>query len=126
VSFGSDAYTALLKLIKAQYGSLLFEILDYVLAKNRLSDMVYFQSDLLILHHKFAKGGLNFKGFVAPSDDELVSKKEKSGPREVVDTKNLPPWEKDEVLRNYRWKNCKKMIVCPKYRREFPLNGVQR
>jgi len=108
VTFDSDRYSALLKLIRAQYDRLLFEILDFVLSRNRLSDLVYFQSDLLILHHKFAKGGLNFKGFVPPSDDEQTAKKEKKEPREVVDTKNLPPWQKDEVLRRYKMDKLQK------------------
>jgi DNA polymerase III subunit gamma/tau len=109
VSVGGEKYVALLKLIKAQYSSLLFEMLDYVLAKNRLSDLVYFQSDLLILHHKFAKGGLNFKGFVPPVEDEQAQKRESKGTvREVVDTKNLPPWERDEVLRRYKMEKLQK------------------
>jgi len=101
VPVGSEAYCALLKQIRAQYASMLFEILDFMLAKNRLSDQIFFQSDLLILHHKFAKGGLDFKGFVPPVAEQ-VSKKEKNETREVLDTKNLPPWKKDEVLRKHK------------------------
>jgi DNA polymerase III subunit gamma/tau len=108
VPFDSERYSSLLKLIKAQYESLLFEILDFILSKNRLSDLVYFQSDLLILHHKFAKGGLNFKGFVPPVDDEQGAKKEKKESREVTDTKNLPPWQRDEVLRKLRMEKLQK------------------
>ena len=112
VPVGSEAYGSLLKLLKAQYASLLFEMLDFMLAKNRLSDLVFFQSDLLILHHKFAKGGLDFKGFVPP-DDEQVSKKETES-REVLDTKNLPPWKKDEALRQYKLEKLQKGEVTSK------------
>ena len=86
ISHGSEQYNALMKSLRSQYSSVLFEILDFILAKNRLSDLVFFQSDFLILHHKFSKGGLNFKGFTPPQEDEQGSKKEtKKEPREVIE-----------------------------------------
>jgi DNA polymerase III subunit gamma/tau len=111
ISHGSEQYNALMKSLRSQYSSVLFEILDFILAKNRLSDLVFFQSDFLILHHKFSKGGLNFKGFTPPQEDEQGSKKEtKKEPREVIDTKNLPPWQKEDVLRNYKQSKILKEI----------------
>jgi DNA polymerase III subunit gamma/tau len=104
ISYESSLYTALTKQMHTQYGKLLFEMLDYILSKNKLSDFIFFQSDLLILHHKFAKGGLNFKGFTPQQEDEdPVPKKEKQ-PRELLDNKSLSAWQKDEAMRKLKAK----------------------
>jgi len=109
IPFSSETYTELLKALKNQYNTVLFEMLDFILAKNRLSDVVFFESDLLIMHHKFSKGGLNFKGFTAPAEEEPVTRKElKNGPREIVDTKNLQPWQTEDVLRKFKMDRLKK------------------
>lgn len=103
------AYVDLLKRMKTQYGGLLFEMLDYILAKTRLSDITFFQSDVLIMHHKFVKGGMDFKSFPAPSEEEQGSVK-KVESREIVDTKNLPPWQRDDLVRQYKMDKIKEKV----------------
>jgi len=111
VANADGAYVDLLKKMKVQYGGLLFEMLDYILAKTRLTDITFFQSDVLIMHHKFVKGGLNFKSFPAPSEEEQgIVRKEKVDSREVVDTKNLPPWQQGDLVRKFKMEKIKEKV----------------
>lgn len=105
VTFESVSYTSILKDLKNKYGTMLFELLDYILNKNKLNDLTFFQSDLLILHYKFQKGGIKFKPFDAPKrtfekkEDDTVSDE-----RAIIEDKNLQPWERDNLLRELKMK----------------------
>lgn len=100
VPFESVVYKDLLKKMGSQYGQTLYSILDFVLSKNRFGDMVFFQSDILIMHYKFKKGGIEVKAFESPEGKE-VSKREGSI-ADVINSKTLEPWERDRQLREYK------------------------
>lgn len=105
VAFESASYASILKDLKGKYGTMLFELLDYILSKNKLNDLTFFQSDLLVLHYKFQKGGIKFKPFDTPK--KTVEKKENitaSDERSIIEDKNLQPWERDNLLRELKMK----------------------
>lgn len=111
IVFESISYTSILKDLKNRYGSLLFELLDYILNKNKLNDLTFFQSDLLILHYKFQKGGIKFKPFDAPKKTaEKTENIMTLDERTIIEDKNLQPWERDNLLRELKMKrlNVKK------------------
>jgi DNA polymerase III gamma/tau subunit len=101
VTFESADYTNIIGSLRNSFGNTLFEILDYVLNKNRLNEVTVFQSDILILHYKFLKGGIKFKAFDAPEEVTQVKKRTDTQDegREILDDKTLQPWEKDDKLR---------------------------
>lgn len=101
VPFESPVYVGLLKKMAGQYGQTLYGILDYVLSKNRFGETVFFQSDILIMHYKFKKGGIEVKAFEAPETKSASGKRE-SSIAEVINSKTLEPWEKDSKLRQYK------------------------
>ena len=108
VTFGSQDYSKIIGSLRNSFGSTLFEILDYVINKDRLNDVTMFQSDLLILHYKFLKGGFKFKAFDVPEEYKVVGKKEKDSSqnegREILKDRSLEPWEKDDKLRSLKMK----------------------
>jgi len=56
VAFGEGRYQELLRAISRRYGAMAYEVVDYLVSKNRLNDQQMFQSDLLVLHYRFRKG----------------------------------------------------------------------
>jgi len=106
VTFESADYNNIVSSLRNSFGNTLFEILDYVLNKNRLNEVTVFQSDILILHYKFLKGGIKFKAFDAPV--EVVQAKKRTDTqddgREILEDKTLEPWEKDDKLRGLKAK----------------------
>lgn len=107
VTYDSSDYTKIVSTLRGSFGNTLFEILDYILNKNRLNDVTVFQSDVLILHYKFSKGGFKFKAFEVP-EEKVVKAKKRSGThdegREILEDKTLEPWEKDDKLRKIKMK----------------------
>jgi DNA polymerase III subunit gamma/tau len=106
VTFDSGSYVALLTPLKNAFGVVLFELLDYVLNKNRLNDLTMFQSDILILHYKFLKGGFKFKAFDVPEQVEQVKKRieDQDEGRKILEDKSLQPWERDDKMREFKMK----------------------
>ena len=104
VTFSSIAYTKSLNALNKKFGAILFELTDYILNRNKLNDVTFFQSDLLILHYKFVKGGLKFKPFEPLKSESQPVKKErpKTASRGIIDDPNLEPWEKEEKLRELK------------------------
>ena len=106
VSFESEQYGALVTTLKNGFGQVLFELLDFILNKNRLNDSAMFQSDILILHYKFMKGGFKFKAFDIPEEVDRAKKRatNQDEGREILENKSLQPWEKDDLLRGIKYK----------------------
>ena len=107
VTFDSSDYTKIVGSLRNNFGNVLFEILDYIINKDRLNDVTMFQSDILILHYKFVKGGFKFKAFDTPAEQDDRDKKRsdsQSEGREILQDKSLEPWEKDDKLRVLRMK----------------------
>ncbi len=104
VTFESSTYTETLKILSKQYGSSVYEILDYILTKNRLNDPTVFQSDLLVIHYKLIQGHFEPKASaVAPKKDipqkPVNPAQNKTSLEEIY---NLPPWEKEEAIREMK------------------------
>jgi len=106
VTYSSEHYTDLLKVLKKQYGNSLFEIIDYILTKNRLNDRTFFQADLLVLHYKFLRGNFEPKNIEAPkkeSEDTPRVKKERTVDDDLLETiKDLQPWEREDAIRDFK------------------------
>jgi len=106
VTYDSTNYNDIVTSLKNGFGNVLFEMLDYILNKNRLNDVIMFQSDVLILHYKFMKGGFKFKAFEVPEQVSQAKKriiKQDEG-REIIENKNLEPWQKDDLMRSIKSK----------------------
>lgn len=107
VTYESVDYSNIVLALRNSFGNVLFEMLDFVLGKNRLNDITVFQSDLLILHYKFMKGGFKLKAFdIAPEQVSQVKKRAETQDeeRDIIEDKNLQPWERDDLLRNLKLK----------------------
>jgi DNA polymerase III subunit gamma/tau len=106
ITYESADYSSIVTSLRNGFGNVLFEMLDFVLGKNRLNDVTIFQSDILILHYKFLKGGFKFKAFDVPEQVSQVKKRvdTQDEGREILDNKNLQPWERDDKLRNLKAK----------------------
>jgi len=106
VTYDSTNYNNIITSLKNGFGNVLFEMLDYILNKNRLNDIIMFQSDVLILHYKFMKGGFKFKAFEVPNQVSQAKKRitTQDEGREIVENKNLEPWQKDDLMRSIKSK----------------------
>lgn len=107
VVFDSSDYTKIVNSLRNNFGNTLFELLDYIMCKERLNDVTMFQSDILILHYKFVKGGFKFKAFEAPVEQVDRNKKradDQNEGRDILQDKSLEPWEKDDKLRSLKIK----------------------
>lgn len=105
VTYESSDYNNIVGSLRSSFGNVLFEILDYVLNKNRLNDMTVFQSDILILHYKFLKGGFKFKAFDVPDSQGVQAEKRVSTQdegRDILEDKTLEPWEQEVKLRDLK------------------------
>ena len=108
ISFDSERYNNLLKTLSKQYGNSLFEVLNYILSKNKLTDLTMFQTDLLILHYKFLRGGFDpqevksIEGVKAQESPKDSTKEKGSVIKTIKDIQELPPGEKEDVVRAYK------------------------
>ena len=108
ISFDSERYNSLLKTLAKQYGNSLFEVLNYILSKNKLTDLTMFQTDLLILHYKFLRGGFDPQEIkstqgVEEKESPKDSKNERASVIQTIkDIQELPPGEKEDVVRAYK------------------------
>jgi DNA polymerase-3 subunit gamma/tau len=105
-TFESTSYNEILKILSKQYGTSAFEVVDYLLTKNRLNDLTMFQSDLLIIHYKFLQGHFEPKEPTPRKPaPESTTKVEKSPQVFDFDFINKqPPWEKEELIRQVKHK----------------------
>ncbi len=110
-TFESQSYIEILKMLLKQYGTSLYEILDYILSKQRLNDLTLFHSDLLILHYKFLQNHfvpkeVTLKNPPSPLDKQDISKK--SDTTMGLDFINKQPvWEREDLIRQIKQKKSK-------------------
>jgi DNA polymerase III subunit gamma/tau len=103
VTFESSYYASLIGTLRDNYGDVLFQLLDYILNKDKLNDLTMLQSDILILHYKFLKGGIKFRAFEAPVQANPKKKiNDVAETKSVLEDKSLPPWEQDDKLREIK------------------------
>lgn len=110
----SSHYSSLLSLLKNQYNSSLFDLLDYIINKDKLNDAILFQSDILMIHYKFLKGGIKSKAFKVPDSvpkQEIDSREGDSVHKKSlkeISSNELEPWEREDLLRQHKLNETKK------------------
>lgn len=103
LSFESDHYTRLLKLLIKQYGYGLFELLDYIISRKRIDDIIFLQSDLLIMHYKMKKGGFKSESIEqGPEKKRGPVASSNSDPEDITKRNDLQPWEKEDLIRKIK------------------------
>ncbi len=105
--FGSEEYAEIVGILSKQYGRQAFEVLDYLLSRQRLGDLTTFHSDLLVIHYKFLQDHFSPKGPVQkPQEEKPAAKK----PEKTALAKGLqyinsrPPWERESLVREFKAK----------------------
>jgi DNA polymerase III subunit gamma/tau len=113
-TFESNSYVEILKMLSKQYGSSLFEVLDYIISKQRLNDLTLFHSDLLIIHYKFLQSHFDPKEIVVSKASPTGSGTASSSTSVKLDgTMGLdyinkqPPWEREDLIRQIKHKKTK-------------------
>ena len=111
-TFENSTYSGYLAILSKQYGTSAFEVLDYLLTKQRLNDLTLFFSDLLIIHYKFLQGQFDPKEVPAKAQTSTtgtVKEPAKKIDRAVgLDFINKqPPWEKEDLIRQIKQKKLK-------------------
>lgn len=105
--FGSEEYAEIIGILSKQYGRSAFEVLDYLLSRQRLTDITVFHSDLLVIHYKFLQDHFNPKDPVQKAKEETPSKKA-TGKSPVAKglqyINSRPPWERESLVREYKAK----------------------
>jgi len=105
--YDSQSYVELLKSMQNQYGPSLYEILNYIVSKNKYTELIALQSDLLIMHYKFLKD--QFKPKEQTQEvDKTVTKKDDSIVTKLEEIKKLPSWQREEAIKAY--KNKKNIV----------------
>jgi hypothetical protein len=107
VPFESENYKALLNRIAGPFGPTLIEMLDFILSKNKLSDPMLLQADLIVMHYKFMKGGYKLEAFTRPVTQEEPKERPQSASREIVESKSLEGWQKDDMIRKIKSEKTK-------------------
>jgi DNA polymerase III subunit gamma/tau len=107
-AFENATYAEYLNILSKQYGTSAFEVLDYLLTKQRLNDITLFYSDLLIIHYKFLQCHFDPKVIPSKAQPTATDKKE---PEKKIDRalsmefiNKQPPWEKEELIRKIKHK----------------------
>jgi len=101
----SPFYNSLLKKVAVQYGASLYEILSYIIEKNRFTDTTMLQSDILVMHYKFLRDQFAPKNPVSVKSPVFEETKERQpkkveGPSSLNEIASLPGWKKEEAVRN--------------------------
>lgn len=103
----SKEYTEILQIISKQYDKIAYEVIDYLTSRNRLDDMTFFHSDLLIIHYKFLQDHFSPKVVSSvfkktDSENNTVEKSEISKGLQYINSR--PPWERETLVREYKAK----------------------
>lgn len=93
--------------IVRQYGDSLYEVLDFILLKNRFNDLTFLQSDLLLMHYKFIRCQFDPKTAVETNPQVLNLN---HNPKEKLQSRNKmeelkkagSSWERAEMMRKIR------------------------
>lgn len=110
--FKNEEYSRMLSTLYQQYNNSIFEILDYLLTRQRLTDITVFYSDLLVIHYKFMKDQFSPKQISTPVSKEKISNKKEQSESDL--DKNLkyinsrPPWEREDIVRRFKAEKLKK------------------
>lgn len=102
ISTDNGFYNVLLKKVSSQYGASLYEILSYIIDKNRFTNTTMLQSDILVMHYKFLRDQFAPKNPVVvkkPVSEEKQPEKPE-GPSSLNEIASLPGWKKEEAVRN--------------------------
>ena len=102
----SSTYNAILTNVAKQYGESLYEVIDFILSKNRFNDLSLFQSDLLLIHYKYLRSQFDPKvAVVSPGQSNVpaADSSEKQKGNKMEDLKTVSsPWERAEIIRNLK------------------------
>jgi len=106
ISNDSQTYNAILSSVAKQYGESLYEVIDFILSKNRLNDLSLFQSDLLLIHYKYLRSHFDPKNTTAIPEQPTTSSTEPIERKKVNKMDELKtvssPWERAELIRNMK------------------------
>lgn len=118
VPFPDGRYSDLLRAVSKKYGPMAYEVLDYLVSKNRMNDQQMFQSDMLIVHYRFRKG--SFVPQAAPSQERPAEQRAAEQGTESVQTvvkaptiselSKLPDGKKEDVVRQYKESRRKQRV----------------
>lgn len=117
VPFAEGRYSELLHAISRKYGAMVYEVIDYLVSRNRLNDQQMFQSDLLILHYRFRRGSFIPKeqpSGVTVSDQPKVAQKKDEQPvvraPSISELSKLPDGKREDVVREYKENRRKQRV----------------
>jgi len=104
LAFSEGRYSQILSAIWRTYGAMVFEILDYMVSRNRLGDQQMFQSDLLVMHYRFRKGLFEAKQVEMKSPDVLQPSKEVTVRKvpSISELAKLPDGKKEDAIREFK------------------------
>lgn len=108
-SFGSEEYSQIIGILAKQYGRSAFEVVDYLVSRQRLTDLSVFHSDLLVLHYKFLEDHFAPKD-PAKKKSEIGQKKEQDKSALAKDLQYInsrPPWERENLVRELKAKKLR-------------------
>jgi len=109
ISTDSPFYNGLIKKVSGQYGASLFEMLSYIIGKNRFVDTTMLQSDILVMHYKFLRDQFAPKDMTPKKnvsvDSSTPQPQKIEGPSSLNEIARLPGWKREEAVRNIVQKN---------------------
>jgi DNA polymerase-3 subunit gamma/tau len=100
-TYESQTYVELLKSLQCQYGPSLYEVLNYIISKNKYTELVTLQSDLLIMHYKFLKDQFKPKEQIQ-EDNKSPVKKDDPIINKLEEIKKLPSWQREDAIKEYK------------------------
>lgn len=115
VPFPEGRYSDLLMAVAKKYGPMVYEVLDYIVSKNRLNDQQMFQSDILILHYRFRKGSFAVKEQAPPTMQERPVQPTKGDVPDrmslsITDLSKLPEGKREDVVREFKESRRRKKV----------------
>lgn len=116
VSFPEGRYADLLRAVSRKYASMIYEVLDYIVSRNRLNDQQMFQSDLLILHYRFRRGSFLPKDQPPAPVAQSKAPEAKGGGDPLVkapsitELSQLPDGKREDVVREYKESRRKQRV----------------
>jgi len=105
ITTGSPSYNASVKKVAQQYGSALYEMLTYIISKNRFTDVTMLQSDILVMHYKFLrdqfapKNPVNNKQPVSEKEENKKPNRKTDAASSLNEIAHLPGWKKEDAVR---------------------------
>lgn len=107
--FAPGRYRDLVEAVNRKYGAMAFEVLDYIVSRNRLNDLPMFQSDLLIIHYRFRRGSFVPQEVPARQERPQAKGRREEGPEagvsrapSISELAQLPSGKREDVVRGYK------------------------